>query len=133
MPKWTRLADFWINLPDQPGELARLAARLREADVNLLGLWGYGAENGQARFYCVPQSAEQFRNFAMSAELPAREGCTFYLHEIDRGGTLVQTLEKIASADINLLAIQAVAINGECGCFLWANTNDWPALEELLG
>ena len=112
MPKWTRLADFWINLPDQPGELARLAARLREADVNLLGLWGYGAENGQARFYCVPQSAEQFRNFAMSADLPAREGCTFYLHEIDRGGTLVQTLEIIASADINLLAIQAVAIYG---------------------
>jgi hypothetical protein len=133
MPRWTRYADFWINLPDQPGELARLAARLREADVNLLGLWGYGAENGRARFYCVPESAEQFRNFAHSAELPVREGVTFYLTAADHGGMLVQTLEKIANANINLLAIQAIAIESEFGCFLWANESDWPKLERVLG
>lgn len=132
MSKWTRLADFWIDLPDQPGELARLASRLREADVNLLGLWGYGAEGGKARFYCVPESAEQFRNFARSAELQAREGITFYLKAIDRGGKLIQTLEKVAAAQINLLAIQAVAINGEFGCFLWADQQDWDALEHVL-
>ncbi len=132
MAEWTRLADFWINLPDRPGELARLAARLREADVNLLGLWGYGAENGHARFYCVPESAEQFRNFARSAELPVRESVTFYLNAADNGGMLVQTLEKIAAAGINLLAIQAVAIKGEFGCFLWTDQEQSTALEELL-
>jgi hypothetical protein len=132
MARWKRLADFWINLPDRPGELARLAARLREADVNLLGLWGYGAENGRARFYCVPESAEQFRNFARSAELPIREGVTFYLTAADRGGMLVQTLENIARANVNLLAIQAVAIQGEFGCFLWADERDWPTLESIL-
>ena len=133
MPRWIRLADFWINLPDQPGELARLSARLREADVNLLGLWGYGAENGRARFYCVPESPEQFRNFARSAELSTREGVTFYLTAPDHGGMLVQTLEKIAKANINLLAIQAVAIHGEFGCFIWAEERDWSTLETVLG
>lgn len=126
------MADFWIDLPDRPGELARLAARLREADVNLLGLWGYGAENGTARFYCVPESAEQFRNFARSAELTIREGMTFYLNAADHGGMLVQTLERIAAANINLLAIQAVAIQGEFGCFLWAKPEDSEALMHLL-
>jgi hypothetical protein len=132
MPKWTQMADFWINLPDQPGELARLASRLREADVNLLGLWGYGAENGHARFYCVPESAEQFRNFAKSAEIEIREGVTFYLAEANRGGALVQTLEKIAKAGINLLAIQAVAIEDAFGCFLWADPKDQAALMKVL-
>jgi hypothetical protein len=132
MARWTRLSDFWIDLPDRPGELARLTAQLREADVNLLGMWGYGAENGIARFYCVPESPEQFRNFARSAELQVREGATFYLSGSDRGGTLLQTLEQIAAAKINLLAIQAVAIDGRFGCFLWANPEDWPELERLL-
>jgi hypothetical protein len=127
------MADFWLNLPDRPGALARLAAELREADVNLLGLWGYGAKDGKAQFYCVPESAEQFRNFARSAELTAREGATFYLHEADRGGALIGTLESIAKAGINLLAIQAVAINGEFGCFIWAEAADWPALTKVLG
>lgn len=132
MAKWTRTTDFWIDLPDRPGELSRLAARLREADVNLLGLWGYGATQGRARFYCVPESAEQFRNFARSAELPVREGVTFYLTAPNKGGALVRTLEQIAKAGINLLAIQAVSIDGEFGCFLWAQEQDWPALNDLL-
>ncbi len=132
MAKWKRMADFWIDLPDRPGELARLAARLRAADVNLLGLWGYGAQDGHARFYCVPESPEQFRNFAQSAELNTREGVTFYLCAADQGGSLVQTLEHIAKAGINLLAIQAVSIQGEFGCFLWANAEDWPELAKVL-
>jgi prephenate dehydratase len=89
-------------------------------------------EGGTARFYCVPESAEQFRNFAKSAELAVREGMTFYLNAADHGGMLVQTLEQIAAAKINLLAIQAVAIQGEFGCFLWAAPEDSEALQRLL-
>ena len=129
---WKQVPDFWISLPDQPGELARLAARLREADVNLFGLWGYGATAGQAQFYCVPESAEQFRNFARSADLETRESATFHLTEPDRGGTLIKTLETIADAGISLLAIQAASIGGEFGCFLWANPEDWDTLKRLL-
>lgn len=35
MLKCAMMADFSINLPDEPGELSRLTAMLREAGINL--------------------------------------------------------------------------------------------------
>jgi prephenate dehydratase len=132
MAKWAMMSDFSLQLPDRPGELARLAAMLREADVNLVGLWGYGGGRGSARFYCVPERADQFRNFARSAGLEFEEGRTFYLTGTDHPGALVRWLEKIASAGINLQAIDAVQVRGEFAGFIWADAGDWDALTELL-
>lgn len=132
MARWVRMSDFLVTLPDRPGELAQLAARFRQADIGLIGLWGYGSDEGPAQFYCVPESAEQFRNFAESAELDVREGQTFFLSGHADGASLVETLEKIASAKINLRAIQGVRYGGEFGCFIWADAHDWPALTKLL-
>lgn len=126
------LPDFSIDLPDRPGELARLAARFREADVNLIGLWGYGGADGHARFFCVPERADQFRNFVESAELSAVEGTTFFLEGGDSGGALVERLDQIAAAGINLQAIEAVRAGGHFGCFIWAAANDWGKLAEVL-
>ncbi len=126
------MSDFAISLPDRPGELARLAARLRAADVNLIGLWGYGSGTGEARFYCVPESAEQFRNFAQSATLNVEEGTTFFLHGLDHGGALVAKLDAIAQAGINLRAIEAVRAGNEFGAFIWAEASDWPRLADVL-
>ena len=134
MSKWAMMSDYAITLPDRPGELARLAAKLRAADVNLVGLWGYGGGGDEAAsFYCVPESAEQFRHFARSAELDATEGTTMYITGTDNIGSLVRTLEQIATAGVNLHAIQSVAFNGEFGCFVWADPEDWPKLKKLLG
>lgn len=132
MLKCAVMADFSVNLPDVPGELSRLTAMLRESSVNLVALWGYGPATGDARFYCVPEQAEQFRAFADSIGLQVHEGKTLYLSGADEGGALVQTLEKIGAAGINLQAIEAVAIRGEFGCFLWADEQNWGALANLL-
>ncbi len=132
MAKWAMMSDFSIDLPNRPGELARLASILREADVSLVGLWGYGSGQGQARFYCVPERAEQFRDFAQSAGLSVTEGKTFYLSGSDRPGALVEWLDKIAAAGINLQAIEAVGIHGEFGCFIWAEPKDLDNLKKLL-
>lgn len=132
MAKWAMMSDFSITLPHRPGELARLATMLREADVNLVGLWGSGEGGDNARFYCVPERADQFRNFARSAGLDFQEGKTFYLTGADHPGALADWLGRIASAGINLRAIEAVGIGGEFGGFIWADAGDWAALAELL-
>ena len=132
MTKWARMADFAIELPDRPGELARLAKKFRAADVSLIGIWGYGGKGQNARFYCVPESADQFRNFADSAGLNITEGTTFYLSGSDTVGTLVRMLEEIASSGVNLHAIQCVSFNGEFGCFVWADPADWETLTRLI-
>ncbi|NNF43223.1 MAG: hypothetical protein HKO59_04060 [Phycisphaerales bacterium] len=134
MMRWARMSDFSITLPDRPGELARLGARLRAADVNLVGLWGYGGDGGGlARFYCVPEQAEQFRNFVESAELETTEGTTLFVSGDNDVGALVKTLETIAAGSINLRAIQSVAFGGEFGCFIWAEPSDWAELERVMG
>lgn len=134
MREWAMMSDFSISLPDRPGELARLAARFRAADINLIGLWGYGSggPSKHARFYCVPESAEQFRGFIESAELDAEEGTTFYITGVNEVGALVKTLEAIAGAGINLLAIQCTAYNGQFGSFVWADPKDWEKLARVL-
>ena len=129
---WQRRTDFSIELPDQPGTLAALAARFRQADVHLLGLWGSGESTGPATFYCVPESPEQFRNFIASTDLKAREGSAFYVGGESRGDALVETFDRIGQARINLHAIQGLAQDGVFGCFVWADEEDWPALERLL-
>lgn len=138
MTKWARMSDFSITLPNRPGELARLAAKLRAADINLVGLWGYGGnggdggDGGAAKFYCVPKSADQFLEFVQSADLEVKEGTTFYFSGADHAGALVKQLESIASAGINLRAIQSVAFNSEFGCFVWAEPEDWEKLTRLM-
>ncbi|MHC4651556.1 MAG: hypothetical protein ACYTES_11935, partial [Planctomycetota bacterium] len=124
MAKWAIMADFSIRLPDRPGELARLAASMREAGVSLVGLWGYGESRDRARFYCVPEHPEHFRDFARSADLPVEEGKTFYLTGADQPGVLADWLDRIGSAGINLQAIEAVQIHGVFGVFIWADARD---------
>jgi hypothetical protein len=127
------MPDFSITLSDRPGEFAKLAARFRQADITLIGLWGYSArQGGEAYFHCVPESAEQFRNFALSAEIQAEEGRAFYLQGSAGSASLVETLDRIAGAGINLRAIQGVRRGDEFGCFIWADPNDWPMLTRLL-
>ncbi len=136
MAKGAMMCDFSVSLPDRPGELARLASLLSGAGVNLVGLWGYGPSQskgqGKARFYCVPERAEQFRDFAQSEGLDFDEGKTFYLTGADHPGALTECLDKIASAGINLHAIDAVRAHGEFSCFVWADAKDWDTLAKVL-
>ena len=92
-----RMTDFSFVLPDEPGALARFAAQVRTSDLNLIGLWGHGGQSianaGEARFSCVPQNTDQFRNFAESAGLEVTEGTTFFVGGHDDPGSLSRTLE----------------------------------------
>lgn len=129
---WRRFSDFTIRLPDRPGALAGLSARLRQADVALLGLWGASEGGDVARFRCVPEREEQFRNFAASAEFTIEEGVAFFVQGSSQSAAIVEVLDDIARGGINLRAIEGVAHGEVFGCFLWADRADWPAFERLL-
>ena len=131
-----RATAFAFTLPDEPGALAIFAARLRAADVNLHAIWGHGdpeLAGEAANFVCIPENAEQFRNFADSASLHCRESVCFFIGSTDEPGALRAILEAIGNRGINLTAIQAIAIGREYGCFMQAEPADWEALSELLG
>jgi hypothetical protein len=133
MLSWKALTDFAITLPDRPGELGRFGARLRAADINIIGLWGIGHGQDGALFHLVPENADQFRNFAQSIDMVVREGTTFLLSGADHPGVLVELLEHVADRGINLRRMHSVSLDGTFGCFLWTEAADWKALTDLLG
>jgi hypothetical protein len=131
--KWSMRDDYSINLEERPGELARLSGRLRDAGINLLGFWGDHAVGAKTNFHCVPESSRQFREFAQAESLDVTEGQTIYIHGLDDEGALTETLEEIATAGVSILAIQAVVVGEEFGCFIWVDPKHWEIIERTLG
>ncbi|MGA1265888.1 MAG: hypothetical protein ACO32J_01770 [Phycisphaerales bacterium] len=129
---WKRVTDFVIRLPHRPGSLAALAARLREADVAIVGMWGPVQGRHAWGFHCIPERADQFRAFSRDAELDAFEQSAFLLSDpIQRGG-LVNTLDAIATAGINIEVIQSITIHGSLGAIVWVDEADETRLQDVL-
>ena len=130
--EWKSMVNFAVSLPNRPGELARFAERLREAEINLLGLWGYAPGHDDPWISCVPESPQAFRDFVALAGLECEEGKTLYMCAEDRPGALVRTFRRIADAGINVDAIETVSAGDSFGCFIWADDEQWEKLEAVM-
>jgi hypothetical protein len=131
--KWATKDDFSIELEDKPGQLAELSAKLQDAGISLLGIWGDHGVDGRENFRCVPQSAKKFRAFAQEHGLTYSEGMTIYLHGDDSAGALTETLEEIATAGVSIRSIHAVTVSNEFGAFIWVDQKDFDVLARTLG
>jgi hypothetical protein len=129
---WATKDDFTIKLADRPGELATLAAKLRNAGVRLLGIWGDEEGDAQSRLHCVPETPSVFRAFAEKEGIEVESGLTVYIHGTDEEGALVETLEEIATAGVNINKIQATVASDDFGCFLWVEPKDIDAISRIL-
>ena len=129
---WKRVTDFVLRLPHRPGTLAALASRLREADIEMLGMWGPVHGRHTTGFHCIPERAEQFRAFSRDAELEAFEQPVFLLFDPASAGALTRTLDAIASAGINIEAIQSITVNGALAAMVWVDEADEPRLQKVL-
>jgi hypothetical protein len=132
---WKTMRFFALSLPNRPGELACFAAQLRDAGINLLGLWAFettlGAE--EARVACVPDSPAAFRRYFQDAGIEMEEGTTFYITEMDTPGVLLPWLQKIAENGINLESVECVACGGQFGCFVWVEPERVKDLVRVTG
>ena len=129
---WATKDDFAIKLADRPGELAMLAAKLRDAGVSLLGIWGDQEGDAQSRLHCVPKTPSAFRAFAEKEGLDVESGLTVYIHGTDDEGALVEALEEIATAGVNIQKIQASVADADFGCFLWIKPEDLDTISRVL-
>jgi hypothetical protein len=133
MVKLERMVDFQVAVPDRPGELARFIASLKKENINLRAIWGFGIGGGHAEIICVPEKPKRFRAFAEKAGLQVRERTVVCMNGKDKLGALVGTVEKIASAGINVHAVDAIALSGRYGAYIWVEDKDRQALEKVLG
>jgi hypothetical protein len=125
---------FYTVVSNKPGEGARALGALAEAGVNLLAFSGFPAGR-QAQLDFIPEDARAFREVARRARWkvtgPKR---VFLIEGDDRVGAGAELLGALASAKINVTAIDAVcAGEGRYGVLLWVAPRDVRRAAKLLG
>ena len=133
MAKPQRIPYFMANLEDRPGELLKIMQDLKSKNINLAGVWGFATSPGRAQMYAVAKNPDKLRNAWKASGLLAEEGSGFFVKGPDRVGALLKTLEALANAGVNINAIDAVAVGGQFGSFIWVNPADVQRAAEVLG
>jgi hypothetical protein len=116
---------FSMDLADEPGEGARILKALSKAGVNLLAFTGF-PRGRRAQIDLMPENAALFRKAVTRAKLKARPKKTgFLVQGKDRPGAVAEVAQKLADANINLTAMDAVSAGkGRYGAILWVKPKD---------
>jgi len=125
---------FYVEVPDKPGEGARLLTLLKEARVDLLAFSGF-PEGRRAQIDFIPADSAAFRAVARKAKLKLVGPKTgFLVQGEDRTGAVAELMTKLADAKINVTAMNAVAAGaGRYGAILWVKPGDVNKATKLLG
>ena len=129
-----KVTYFICNRPNKPGEGAHLLKQLKEAGVNLYAFHGFPSGR-RAQIDLVPEDATLFKKVAEKLGLELEETKTgFLVHGKDRVGAIVEMLETMAAADINITAMDAVSAGaGRFGAIFWVRHQDVTRTAKLLG
>ena len=125
---------FYLQVPERPGEGARILSSLKDAGVNLLAFSGFPAAR-RAQLDFIPEDASAFRAAAKKAgwKLVGPKK-VFLIAGEDHPGALADVVQKLADAKINVTATQAVVAGaGRFGALLWVAPRDVRRAAEALG
>jgi prephenate dehydratase len=129
-----KLDYFVVQVPDKPGEGARILQGLRDQGVNLIAFTGFPSGR-KAQVDLVPEDSAALKAAAKKLRLAvgARKTC-FVIQGDDRVGALTETLQKLADAKINMTAMDAVTAGmGRYGAIFWVKPRDVARTAKLLG
>ncbi len=128
-----QLVDYlYVMVSNKAGEGARLLHALEKAGVDLLAFSGF-PHGRQAQLDFVPADPAAFKQAAKRAKwkvVGPKRG--FLVRGDDRVGAVADLLERLAVADINVTAIDAVSVNGRYGAILWVAQRDLKKAASLL-
>ena len=129
-----RVQYFYSEVPDKPGEGARLLSLLRDEGVNLLAFSGF-PKGRRAQIDFVPADAAALKAAAKKAKLKLFGPKTgFLIQGEDRVGAMAEIVGKLAEAKVNVTAVQAVSAGvGRYGAILWVKPRDVNKAAKLLG
>ena len=133
MAKAQRITAFTMSLEDRPGSLLEVMTMLKEKNVNLLGTWGYSMGPGQAEVIFVGDDAEKLRAALSASGKTFTERSGFFSKGADKVGALLESLQAVSDAGLNLDAVNAISIGKEYGVFFWVKEEDADRTEEVLG
>lgn len=130
-----RIDYYYTSVSDKPGEAARILGALHNAGVNLLAFSGFPAGSRRAQLDFIAADGPALRQAAKKAGVklsPRKAG--FLIQGEDRPGVLAEISAKLASAGINITAVDAVCSgDGRYGALLWVKGPDVRRAAKVLG
>ena len=130
-----RVVDYYYTTtPDKPGEGAQQLRALRDARVNLLALSAFPSQR-KIQVDFVPADPAAFVAAAKAAKIKlSRPKKAFLIQGDDRVGAIQEILGKLASAKINVTAIQGISAGGgRYGAILWVDQKSVKKATAALG
>lgn len=129
-----RVQYFYLEVPDKPGEGARILQLLKEEGVNLLAFSGF-PKSRRAQIDLIPADAAALKAAAKKAKLKLVGPKTaFLIQGDDRIGAMADIVAKLAEAKINVTAVDAVSAGiGRYGAILWVKPRDVNKATNVLG
>ncbi len=133
MAKVYRLTYFVANIEDEPGTLLKIMLKLRDKNIGLSGLWGFGTRDGKGQLFVIAKDSEVLKDAWEEAGLIAKEGTGFFVSGEDRTGALIESLERLVEVGINIHSIDAIAVGAVFGSFIWVDASDVEKAAAALG
>jgi len=120
-----KVAYFAIDVPNKPGEGARVLGALAEAGVNLLAFTGFPSGR-KAQLDIIPEDVAVFKKAVKATKVKTRpQKFGFLVQGDDRKGAVAGLLRILAEQKINVTAIDAVSAGaGRYAAILWVESRD---------
>lgn len=129
-----KVAYFSMQVPNRPGEGARMLKAIAKGKHNLLAFTGF-PNAGRAQVDFVPVNPGAFAREAKKMGIKlGNKKTAFLMQGEDRVGALTRILDKLAGARINMTAMDAVTAGGRrFGAIFWVKPKDVARASRLLG
>lgn len=129
-----KVAYFAMDVPNNPGEGARVLGLLADAGVNLLAFSGF-PRGRKAQLDFVPEDTRIFMAAARRLKLKIRpKKFAFLIQGEDRKGVAAELVKTLADKKINITAMDAASSGaGRYGAILWVNPRDVNKAAKALG
>lgn len=129
-----KVAYFAMDVPDRPGEGARVLGALADAGMNLLAFSGFPSGR-KAQLDLIPEDVAVFKKAVKVAKIKTRpQKFGFLVQGDDRKGAVADLLKTLADKNINVTAVDAVSAGaGRYGAILWVKPKDVNKAAKALG
>lgn len=129
-----KVAYFAMDVPNKPGEGARVLGVLADAGVNLLAFTGFPSGR-KAQLDFIPEDVAVFKNTVKAAKIKTRpQKFGFLVQGDDRKGAVADLVKTLAEKKINVTAMNAVSAGaGRYAAILWVAPKDVNKAAKALG
>ena len=129
-----KVVYFAMDVPNRPGEAARVLRALADAGVNLLAFSGFPSGR-KSQLDLIPENIAVFKKATKVANVKTRtQKIGFLIQGEDRKGAIADLLRPLTEKKINVTAIDAVSAGaGRYAAILWVKPKDVNKAAKALG